>query len=135
MPDNKHKIAIVEDNEDIKEMYEIKLRLKGYDVVSEEDGARVMELIRTEHPDLILLDILLPNKDGFEILKEMRSSKDKNISSIPVMVISNLSNEEDVREAKRLGAVNFLVKAKNDPGDIVEEVNNFFSDSEVASFG
>ncbi len=118
------KIAIIEDDLEIKDMYRIKLELGGYEVVSAENGADALKLIKSEKPDLVLLDLLLPEKDGYEVLEELKKSDDKHIKSIPVIVISNLSNENDILEAKELGATDFLIKAKINPASVLEKVNS-----------
>ncbi len=118
------KIALIEDDIEILDMYKMKLELGGFNVITAENGIAALKLIKSEKPNLILLDILLPQKDGFEVLEELKSSKDKTISSIPVIIITNLSNESDQEEARRLGADDFLVKAKIDPGSVLEKVNN-----------
>lgn len=122
----KHKIIIVEDDANIRGMYQMKLELNGYDVVIAEDGKEAVELIKKENPDLILLDILLPKKDGFEVLKEIKNSKDEKVKSIPVVMLSNLSSKEDISEAKKLGASDYFVKAKIVPEEVAEKVSRFF---------
>ncbi len=122
----KYKIALIEDDVNIREMYKIKLELSGYDVSVAEDGAKALDLIKKENSDLVLLDILLPKKDGFEVLKEIKDSTDKKIKSIPVVMLSNLSSKEDINEAKKLGASDYFVKAKTSPGEIAEKVGEFF---------
>ncbi len=119
------KIAIIEDDLEIKDMYRIKLELGGYEVVSAENGADVLKLIKSEKPDLILLDILLPKKDGFEVLREIKDSKNKEIKSIPVIMLSNLSNKEDIDEAKKLGASDYFIKAKISPKEVAEKIGEF----------
>lgn len=121
------KIAIIEDDTEILNMYKLKLGIGGYDVVSAEKGTDALRLVKMEKPDLILLDLLLPEKDGYEILEEIKKSKDKQIKSIPIIVISNLSNENDIKEAKKLGAVDFLVKAKINPSSVLDKVNHILS--------
>ena len=117
------KIAIIEDDIEISDMYKIKLELGGYVVVSAENGADGLKLIKSEKPDLVLLDLLLPEKDGYEVMEELRKSNDPYIKSLPIVVISNLSNENDIAEAKDLGATDFLVKAKINPSSVLEKVN------------
>ena len=122
----KHKIALVEDDANIRKMYRMKLELSGYDVLVAEDGAKALDLIKKANPDLVLLDILLPQKDGFEVLKELKDSKDEKVKSIPVIMLSNLSSKEDISEAKKLGASDYFVKAKINPREIIEKVGGFF---------
>ncbi len=124
--DSTKKIALIEDDINIGEMYKIKLELSGYSVVTAEDGKSGLKLIEKEKPDLVLLDILLPKKDGFEVLEEIKKSKDEKIKSIPIIAMSNLSSNEDINEAKRLGASDYLVKAKTSPRDITDKIGAFF---------
>ncbi|MDF1497876.1 MAG: response regulator [Patescibacteria group bacterium] len=122
----KQKILLVEDDTEIREIYKLKFTLNDYNIITIEDGALAIKKIKDELPDIVLLDILLPNKDGFEILKEIKDSKEERINSIPVFMLSNLSNEADIEEAKKLGALNYIVKAKNKPKDVVDAVDKFF---------
>lgn len=126
----KQKIVLIEDDVYIGEMYMTKLELSGYEVVLERNGAKAVKTIKKEKPDLILLDILLPNKDGFEILGDIKNSQDDKIKSIPVFVISNLSTEEDVNEAKKLGALDFFVKAKIDVNELADRINKYFNSAD-----
>ena len=122
----KHKIALIEDDANIRKMYKMKLELSGYDVLVAEDGAKALDLIKKANPDLVLLDILLPKKDGFEVLKEIKDSTDKKVKSIPVIMLSNLSNKEDIEEAKKLGASDYFVKAKISLKEATEKIGKFF---------
>ena len=122
----KHKIALVEDDANIRKMYRMKLELSGYNVLTAEDGKEAVELIKKEIPDLVLLDILLPKKDGFEVLREIKDSTDEKIKSVPIIMLSNLSSKEDIDEAKKLGASDYLVKAKISPKEAVDKVGEFF---------
>ena len=123
----KHKIALIEDSANIREMYKMKLELSGYDVIIVEDGKEAVKLVKKAKPDLVLLDILLPKKDGFEVLKELKDSKDKKVKSVPIIMLSNLSSKEDINEAKKLGASDYFVKAKTSPKEIVEKIDEIFS--------
>lgn len=118
------KIALIEDDADLLEMFKLKLNLEGYETITAEDGVSALKIIRNELPDLILLDMLLPRKDGFEILQELKTSIDKKLKSIPVVVITNLSSEEDIYEAKRLGAYEYLVKVNTTPAEVISKISN-----------
>jgi len=121
------KIAVVEDEAAIMDIYKIKLKLSGYQVVTAENGDVAIKIIKKEKPDLVLLDILLPKKDGFEVLDEIRKSEDEKIKSTPVIITSNLSNEEDIQEAKNIGIVDYVIKAKSTPSDIIKKIDKFFN--------
>lgn len=117
------KILLVEDDENIREMYQMKLEMEGYRVVAVGDGRKALELIKKENPNLVLLDILLPKKDGFEILKEIRQSKNENVKNTPVIIASNLSHPDDRQEAKRLAVFDYLVKAEVTPQEMADKVS------------
>jgi len=119
------KIVLVEDDTIIKEMYKMKLEMEGYNVVCADDGEEALKVIKEESPDLVLLDILMPKKDGFEVLKELKDSQDGGVKSIPVIMLTNLSNREDIAEAEKLGAVDYIVKAKASPDEIVNKIKTF----------
>ena len=121
----KQKILLIEDDEEIREIYKLKFELSDYDIATVSDGALALSKIKEELPNIILLDILLPNKDGFEILKGIKSNQDDKIKSIPVIMLTNLSNEQDIEEALKLGAEGYIIKAKNQPKDIVAKINSF----------
>ena len=118
------KIALIEDDTSIREMYQMKLEMEGYNVVCADDGEKALEVIKKENPDLVLLDILMPKKDGFEVLKELKDSQDSGVKSIPVVMLTNLSNREDIAEAEKLGAVDYLVKAKITPSEVADKVES-----------
>ena len=118
------KIALIEDDTSIREMYQMKLEMEGYNVVCADDGEKALEVIKKENPDLVLLDILMPKKDGFEVLKELKDSHDSGVKSIPVVMLTNLSNREDIAEAEKLGAVDYLVKAKITPSEVADKVES-----------
>ena len=119
------KIALIEDDASIREMYQMKLEMEGYNVVCADDGEKALEVIKKESPDLILLDILMPKKDGFEVLKELKDSQDSGVKSIPVVMLTNLSNREDIFEAEKLGAADYLIKAKITPSEVADKVESF----------
>ena len=117
------KILLVEDDENIREMYQMKLEMEGYQVTAVGDGQKALELINKENPNLVLLDILLPKKDGFEILEEIRQSKNEKIKSIPVIIASNLSHPDDRQEAEKLAVFDYLIKAEVTPQEMADKVN------------
>lgn len=126
--DKTKRIVIVEDSQEIREMYEMKLQSGGYEVLTAEDGELGEVLIKKEKPDLVLLDIMLPKKDGYDIMKDMKADG-SGVGEIPVIVISNLSGKEDAVEAKKLGAVDYLIKAELTPAEILRKVDMFFENN------
>lgn len=119
----KKKILIIEDEEMLSTMYKIKFENEGYDVMVANDGAAGLEKAFSEHPDIILLDIIMPKIDGFAVLKKLRDSDETR--NVPVILLTNLGQDEDVSRGKELGAVGYLIKANNTPSEVVEKVKAF----------
>ncbi len=103
------KILIVEDDIFLQGLEAGKLEKTGYEIISARNGTEALQKIHEPGVDLVLLDLILPDFDGFDILKKMRETKE--LEKIPVLVFSNLSEEKDVKRAKELGAVDFMVKS------------------------
>lgn len=117
----KLKLLIIEDEPMISEMYKLSFALDGYDVVTASDGAEGLEAIAREKPDLILLDIILPNIDGYEVLKQIRANKDT--ARLLVCIISNLEQIKEVKEGLAAGADYYFTKSKYTPGELLKLVN------------
>jgi len=116
------KILIVEDDKFLRELIVRKLTNENYDVVQAVDGEQGLQKTKEDKPDLILLDLILPGIDGFEVLAQKK--EDPFIASIPVIVLSNLGQKEDVDKGLSLGATDYLIKAHFTPGEIIEKVRN-----------
>lgn len=116
------KILLVEDEQLLREICSKKLLIEGYDVIEVLDGGDALKKITQEKPDLILLDIILPTINGFEILKQIRSNEDTKIAHTPVIILSNLGQETDIARAKELGISGYLIKAQFTTDEIIEKV-------------
>ena len=114
------KILIIEDDKFLRELIAQKLYKENFEVSEAVDGEEGIEKIKSEKPDLILLDLILPGIDGFEVLSRMRD--DPTVNSIPVIILSNLGQKEDVERGMKLGAVDYLIKAHFTPGEIVDKI-------------
>jgi len=114
------KILIVEDDAMLVEIYEKKLTDAGFEVRICSNGALVKEEMLAWKPDLVLLDIVLPDKDGFEVLEDVK--KESEIKDMPVYVFTNLSSKEDMERATELGAAGFLTKSNLTPSQLTEEI-------------
>lgn len=123
-------IQVVEDDKFMREVMTTKLSQEGFTVASAEDGAAALAAMREQRPDLVLLDIMLPGMNGFDVLKYIR--EDKQLSAVPVIVLSNLSSQEDVDRASAFGVRAFLVKAQVTPSEIVEKVKEVLNASYTA---
>ena len=116
------KILIVEDDKFLRELIVRKLTNEGYEAVEAVDGEQGIQKIKETKPDLVLLDLILPGIDGFEVLTQKK--EDPFVASIPVIVLSNLGQKEDVDRGLGLGATDYLIKAHFTPGEIIEKVRN-----------
>lgn len=115
------KVVIVEDDIPLAEMYKFKLDGAGFVCEIALDGATGLELIKKSKPDLVLLDLMLPQMTGGDVLKHMRASEwGKNIK---VIVLTNVSEAEAPDELHKLGIERYLVKANNTPSQVIEFVN------------
>ncbi len=117
------KILIVEDERALVEVLRDELARHKFDVVTAFNGEEAMEELRKEEPDFVLLDLLLPRKDGFEVLKEMKA--DKDLRHIPVLVLSNLGQDDDIKKALNLGAVDYFVKTQHPIKEVIEKVQHY----------
>jgi len=115
-------ILVIEDDKFLRELITQKLIKEGYEISEAVDGEEGIKKIKEEKPGLILLDLILPEIDGFEVLSRMK--EDPAVSSIPVIILSNLGQKEDVERGLKLGAVDYLIKAHFTPGEIVEKIRN-----------
>jgi len=120
MTDKKIKILLVEDDAMILDMYKGRLEEEGYEVFTTDKGSSAIELAKKEKPEIILLDVILPEVDGFTILDEIK--QDKLLKNTPVMMLTNLGQETDQNKAIARGAVGYFVKAQHTPGDIIKKV-------------
>jgi len=116
------KVLILEDDKFLRELIAQKLQREGFLISEAIDGEEGLKKIREEKPDLVLLDLILPGIDGFEVLKKIKD--DESTSQIPVIVLSNLGQKDDVDRGIKLGAVDYLIKAHFTPGEIIEKIKN-----------
>jgi len=122
------KILVVEDDKFLRELITQKLSREGYDVYEAVDGEDGVRKAKESNPDIILLDLILPGIDGFEVLAKIK--EDSNLEQIPVVILSNLGQRDDVERGLKLGAVDFLIKAHFTPGEIIEKVNKILEEKE-----
>lgn len=122
MAATKGKILIVEDDRYISKMYQLKLSLEGYDVQVAENGREGVDKIKEFMPDIMLLDILMPELDGFEVLKIVKG--DDATKNIPVLIMSNLGQEDHVEKGMKLGAIGYIVKSQYTPSKVVEKIKS-----------
>ncbi len=125
MPQNKiKKILVIEDDQAMREIINHKLKNEEFEVQTAENGREGAEMVNQFKPDLVLLDLMLPEIDGFGVLKIIRESKDSEISKIPVIVLSNLWSNADILRAKQLEVQAYLVKAYFTPNEILGKIQD-----------
>ncbi len=116
----KRTILLVEDDTFLAGMYVTKLELEGFRVVLASDGEQALVLAKREQPQLMLLDVVLPKKSGFDVLKEVKA--DPQTKATTVVLLTNLGQKEDVQKGFALGATDYLIKAHFMPSEVVAKV-------------
>lgn len=123
MPDKQKKtIMVVEDDSFVVDIYKTKLSQEGFDVLIANNGIEAIKILSDgARPDLILLDIVMPYKDGLEVLEEIK--KDKRFKKIPIILLTNLSQKEEIERGFQLGACGYLIKSHFTPSEVMEKIN------------
>jgi CheY-like chemotaxis protein len=120
------KILLAEDEELLIDVLQRKLTQEGYELKVAKNGREALEILKGgEEFDLILLDIIMPEMSGFEVMEEMQ--KDENLKKIPVIVISNSGQPVELTRAKALGAKDWIVKTEFDPQEVLEKVKTYIT--------
>ena len=121
----KHKILLIEDDAVLAKVIYEELTETGFEVFRAYDGEAGLALAHEEKPDLILLDILLPKKNGFEVLADLKNSADTR--AIRVIILTMLGGDDDVRNGMKLGAEDYIVKSQHAVSEIIGKVKSFVS--------
>ncbi|OGF26436.1 hypothetical protein A2331_05780 [Candidatus Falkowbacteria bacterium RIFOXYB2_FULL_34_18] len=116
------KVLLAEDDNFLREICSKKLVNEGFTVYEAIDGGQALDGAMELKPDIILLDIIMPAIDGFQVLHQIKNSKDKEIVNIPVIMLSNLGQEDDIQKAMDAGASDYLVKAHFTTEEIVGKI-------------
>jgi len=116
----KKKILLVEDDSLISSMYRTKFKADGFEVSIAADGAAALALAKKGKPNIIMLDIILPQLDGFTVLEELK--KNQATKNIPVIMLTNLGTTEDKVKGEKLGAVDYFVKASLTPAQVSQKI-------------
>lgn len=125
MEPSKIKVLIVEDEPALADIYSTKLRMSGMEALVAADGVAGVDMAQSEQPHLIVLDLVMPIKDGFEVLKDIKDNP--TTRHIPVIIMSNLGQDYEVRRGMELGASQFLVKANVEPDYLVSEIKRILN--------
>lgn len=125
MSNNQPTILLVEDDHFLQQMYAAKLALAGMQVLPAADGEKALARLAAGGVDLVLLDLLIPKKDGFTVLAEIKARPEwKNL---PVIVLTNLGEPDNIKRAKELGAAEYIIKAHFLPSEVVDIVRKHLS--------
>jgi DNA-binding response OmpR family regulator len=116
-------VLIAEDDKNYSKIFAAKFTQAGYEVLVVGDGQQALDEIARRIPDMILLDIMMPVKNGFETLKEIRA--DKKFDKVKVIVVSSLGQEADMERARGLGATDYFIKADSSLSDLMERINKY----------
>ena len=116
------KILIAEDDKFLANAYRVKLTKAGFDIRIAKHGQETMDILGTFKPDLILLDLVMPIKDGFIVLNEIKNNP--QLKSIPVLIASNLGQKEDIDKGMAMGAADYVVKSNLSMEKLIEKINS-----------
>lgn len=119
------KILFVEDDPLIIKIYTTRLTADGHQVISADEGLTGLALAQKELPDLMVLDIMMPKMDGFGVLTAVRNIP--QLKNIPILLYSNLAQEDEIARAKKLGATEFVIKANVSPTEMVNKIKQYLT--------
>ena len=125
MAEAARRILLAEDDRFLRKAAETALKRHGFAVIAAVDGEEALRLARAEAPDLILLDLIMPKMQGFEVLRALK--EDPATAAIPVVILSNLGQDSDVKQALEAGAAGYFVKANLSLQDLVKRVGELAS--------
>ncbi len=109
---------IAEDDHFFSSLISLSMQQRGFEIITSFDGDETIELVRSRHPNILLLDLLMPKKDGYAVMEALRGSNDT--AHMPILVTTNLSDRDSVERARKLGAADILIKADSTPEEIVK---------------
>ena len=122
MEQNGKKIMLVEDDHFLSSLIKVRLEKDGFIVLQEFDGDQALQMLQTERPNLVMLDLIMPKANGFDVLKAM--SMTPGLEQVPVIIVSNLAQDSDIEKARQLGAKEYFVKVKISIDDLVEKIKS-----------
>lgn len=119
----KFKIALIEDDEVLSIVIQEELSKAGFDVLLASDGEKGTKIVMSKKPDLVLLDLMLPKKSGFDVLKELK--EDPKTKNIPVVILTSLSMDESIQKALQSGAADYFIKSQHTALELVEIIKKW----------
>jgi CheY-like chemotaxis protein len=121
------KILIVEDDPLMSRVYCTTFKIKGYEVEAAKDGEEGVAKALSFQPDMVVLDVMMPKKNGFEVLDELKS--DPSTRNIPIIMLTNLAGEKDMESALSRGAMKYLIKSDHDPDKVADMITEMLGGS------
>ena len=118
-------LLLVEDDPFLSSLLKNRLQKEGFEVILATDGEQALDLLKISNVNLILLDIILPKKTGFEVLEEIQNNPELRVKELPVIIISNLGQPQDIERGKKLGVIEYFIKAKISIDDLVNRIKDF----------
>ena len=117
------KVLLIEDDPLLSSLLGNRLKKEGFEVFNVKSGNEAVKALKANLPDLVLLDLILPGKSGFDVLEEIKA--DPQAPKTPVIIISNLGQDMDMARGRELGAVDYVIKARTSIDEMVEKVKDF----------
>lgn len=115
-------VLLVDDDLTLREMYEERLKAEGFEIIQASNGEEALVKARENKPNIILLDIMMPKVNGFDVLKEIKA--DPDIKDTPVIILTALIQDVDRVQGKKLGAADYIVKSETMPGEVIAKIKN-----------
>lgn len=119
---DKKRVLLVEDDSFLRELFLKKLKQFDFEIEGAQNGREGIEKVSSFKPDIVVLDIIMPEVNGIDVIKAIRALDDRDLSSVPILVVSNLGQEEEIAKALRYGANDYLIKAHFDTDEIVRRI-------------
>lgn len=126
------KVLLVEDDAFLSSLLRNRLQKENLEVNYAADGEEAIAFLQTNSPDLVLLDIILPKKSGFEVMEEIKNNPQMQGKEIPIIIISNLGQPEDIARGQDLGAIEYFIKARTSIDELVEKIKVFLEKGNLA---
>lgn len=120
------KIAIIEDDIAIVQMYRLKFEADGYEVITAGDGNDGLKLLQSDKPDIVLLDLMMPGMNGIDVLAAIR--KDAKLKDLKVVVLTNMGDAETSAQVNKMKATDYIVKAEMTPREVSDKVKSLLAD-------
>lgn len=120
MPEELKRIMVIEDDKFLSSLLKVRLEKDGFIVIQVFDGEEAVELLKTERPNLIVLDLIMPKVTGFEVLQAI--SMTPGLEKAPVIILSNLAQDSDIQKAREFGARGYFVKVKISVDDVIKKI-------------